>query len=1063
MDWPRTSDELRGLAGLLLTLVGGRRDTAPRYYNFVPKGETEAVKGWAPWRGRCIPDDYQLGEGERDTRRDGRRHLLKPLDLEAVSLHLAGRERLGVYPIDDSEQVQFLAADFDDHDGTLPPEAVWREVKNFWEVCDGQEFIAHIERSKSGTGYHVWLFFDAPIPAAKARAIGRYLMEEAGTIDENEDFSTFDRFFPNQPYLTGKGFGNLIGLPMCGGKNYADGLNAWVNPETGETIGDGPAYLQDVMARGRNPAVEVDKALDDWGITDRIEKREDMPEFKERDGDEKLGTLQELETVIQRCAFMQWATAPENQPDVPEPLWYAMISNGSRFDADERLHDASCNHGGYSHKECQDKIAHTRRGHPVGCAVIKKDGFAGCPGNGCQMPDGRTVNSPAGLAYWINRRPSVDSYDPIRMPNDSSPVPDPFDGDQPLPPPPEADGPTVDDEPDEKPWSEEIPLYDCSGMPWPYVGEGWDISNDGLRMPARPIKDAKGKVVGMAEGDRIALRPIWVHAITKDMFGTRGAVIKFFDYDWVLETAFIPLRRLSEAGGKLGMELRDQGMPLVAGKEKWVCRYLDDSANSCIRRALTANKLGWFDAQKKPVFVLPETIIGDAENGSVFFQTNNQQDTACISFSGTLNSWIDRVAKPCTGNPLLMFAALCSLAGPFLKLCRGESAGFHFYGATSGGKTTLLQVAASVWGDGTDPQEGADHTSIRKWHSTGNALEATAQMHNDMVLCLDEVGQVEPGELGNIIYMLSGGQPKGRSQIEGGLKKQVTWRLLFLSNGEMTVGQILAQAGQAEKGGQRHRLPDIPCDNPYGDGSGVVINSQGKPVKPFVDDLKAACGEVFGVAGPALTGWLIGRIEREGFFPFSGRLRDQLSDLENKLREGIDLPNDGGRVVRRMAIVCLAGFYAAKAGVTPWTMDEVYNAVVHVRNLWLKELGDEVSEEDRALAYFRAQLLHNLALFRNIEHEGEIKDAIGLRGKGHIMPYTHSMKQLAGPFDQNMILKALLRDELLWAESGRLARKSPRIKGRQDRPRVYAIKDRFLGEPDSTIDDPWEQIHEPGF
>ena len=1056
MNWPRTPEGMRDLAAQLLELVGGRRDAAPRYFDFIPPGQVAPVKGWSPWRGRRIETEYVLREGERDTVKDGRRYLLKPLDLEAIALHLRGRERLGVYPIDTDEQVKFLAADFDDHDGTLPPEAVWREVKNFWEVCDSQEFIAHIERSKSGTGYHVWLFFDVPVSAAKARAVGRYLMEEAGALDEHEDFSTFDRFFPNQPYLTGKGFGNLIGLPMCGEQNYLEGRNAWVNPETGDTIPDGAGYLGEILARGRNPVAEVDKALEDWGMADRIETRDAMPEHRERSGDEKLGTGEELETVIQRCAFMRWATTPENQPDVAEPLWYAMISNGARFDADERLHDASCHHGGYSHKECQGKISHTRRGSPVGCEVIRREGFSGCPRNGCEMPDGRIVKSPAGLAYWVNTRAVPDVSEPVRMPDDSEPASNAVESPMPTMPV-EADGQGED--PESLPWEKDIPLYPCSRMPWPYVEEGWDISTEGLRMPARPIKDSKGKVVGMAEGDRIALRPIWVHAITKDMFGSRGAVIKFFDYDWALETAFIPLRRLSEAGGKLGMELRDQGMPLVAGKEKWVCRYLDDSANNCMRRALTANKLGWFDAQKKPVFVLPETIIGDSHDGSVFFQTNNQQDTACIGFNGTLNQWVQRVAMPCSGNPLLMFATLCSLAGPFLKLCRGESAGFHFYGATSGGKTTLLQVAASVWGDGTDPQEGADHTSIRKWHSTGNALEATAQMHNDMVLCLDEVGQVDPGELGNIIYMLSGGQPKGRSQIEGGLKKQVTWRLLFLSNGEMTVGQILAQAGQAEKGGQRHRLPDIPCDNPYGDGSGVVINSHGKPVKPFVDDLKAACGEVFGVAGPALTGWLIGRIERDGFFPFVGKLREQLTTLEQKLREGIDLPNDGGRVVRRMAIICLAGFYAAQAGVTPWDTDEVFQAVVHVRNLWLKELGEEISEEDRALAYFRAQLLQNLAIFRNIEHEGEIKDAIGLRGKGHIMPYTHAMKQLAGPFDQNMILKALLRDELLWAESGRLARKCPRIKGRTDRPRVYAVKDSFLGEPEGMLDDPWENVH----
>ncbi|WP_257288533.1 DUF927 domain-containing protein, partial [Endozoicomonas sp. SESOKO2] len=473
--------------------------------------------------------------------------------------------------------------------------------------------------------------------------------------------------------------------------------------------------------------------------------------------------------------FMQWAMTPENQPDVAEPLWFAMLSNGARFDADEKLHEGSQQHGKYSYAECQQKIDHVRRNSPVGCNVIQREGFEHCPPGGCKRPNGDTVKSPAGLSSWLNKRlpvPPIEAYEDQTIATSEKPSSIPAPGEE--------------DEQAPSPWQKDIPLYECTGQPWPYVDGGWDVSNDGLRLPARPIKNNKGEIVGMSDGDLIALRPIWVHAITKDSFNSRGAVIKFFDYDWQLETAFIPLKILSESGGKFGMLIREQGMPMVAGKEKWVCRYLDDSAVNCSKRALTANKLGWFDAQKKPVFVLPKSIIGGNEIDSVFFQTNHMQDTSCLSVGGTLQDWQKRVADPCKGNPLLMFAAMSALAGPLLKLCRGESAGFHFYGATSGGKTTLLQVAASVWGDGTDPQEGADHTSIRKWHSTGNALEATAQMHNDMTLCLDEVGQVEPGDLGNIIYMLSGGQPKGRSQIEGGLKKQVTWRLLFLSNGELT-------------------------------------------------------------------------------------------------------------------------------------------------------------------------------------------------------------------------------------------------------------------------------------
>ena len=1072
MSWPRTPDGLRDLAGQLLELVGGRRDMVPHYYQFTPQGETEEIKGWAPWRGQEIDADYQLQEGEKDTIHKEKRMLLRPLNTDNVSLHLRGRKRLGVYPISLDETVRFLAADFDDHEGKLPPETVWAEVKNFWEICVGQELAAHIERSKSGTGYHVWIFFDGQVPAVKARAMGRYLLEEAGALSEDEDFDIFDRFFPSQSYLTdkkgnpiGKGIGNLIGLPMCGEANYGEGLNAWVDPDSGETIADGPAYVLDILERGRVPVAEVDVALDDWGITD-LEERAEKVEYRERSGDEELGTEKEFDEVFKRCQFMQYAMDPDHQADIKEPLWFAMLSNGARFDVDDKLHKGSMHHSGYSSRACQHKIDYVRGKAPIGCQVIQRDGFAHCPAGGCQRPTGETVKSPAGLSSWVKSgkskrppTPPVEAYEeqPVKMVGKAATAtqkteqPKQAEGEQ-LP------AETSEEEKPEQEWPDDLHIYECSGLPWPIPDGGWEVESDGVWEPSKPVKDGKGQIVNWIKGAQVAKRSIWVDAITRDQFGNRGGVLKFLDYDEQIQTVHIPLRRLSEAGGKLGMDLRDQGMPLIAGKEKNLCRYLDESADICMRRAMTANKLGWFDGQKKPVFVMPESIIGGGDKNAVIFQTNHMLDTNCISSDGSLQEWKDRVAAPCKGNPLLMFAALCSLAGPFLKLCRGESAGFHFYGATSGGKTTLLQVAASVWGDGTDPQEGADHTSIRKWHSTGNALEATAQLHNDMALCLDEVGQVDPSELGNIIYMLSGGQPKGRSTVDGGLKQQLTWRLLFLSNGEMTVGQILAQAGQAEKGGQRHRLPDIPCDNPNGDGSGVVLNTNGEPVKAFVDDIKEACGETYGHAGPVLVAWLIAQIEQHGFHQFVGNLREETKTLEQHFRSGVDLPNDGGRVVKRMAIIALAGMYAGQAGITPWSESEINQTIFHVRNLWLKELGEERSEEDRALAYFRSQLLKKLALFRSIHNEGEIRDGIGVRGNDYIMPFTDSMIDLSGTFDQNMILKELKKKGLLKHQKDRLSTKSPVLKGQKLRPNVYAISERFLGElhNGSMLDEVWD-------
>lgn len=73
-----------------------------------------------------------------------------------------------------------------------------------------------IERSRSGNGAHVWIFFEAPLPASKARRLGNAILTEAMTRNGQMSFNSYDRFFPNQDYLPEGGFGNLVALPLQG-------------------------------------------------------------------------------------------------------------------------------------------------------------------------------------------------------------------------------------------------------------------------------------------------------------------------------------------------------------------------------------------------------------------------------------------------------------------------------------------------------------------------------------------------------------------------------------------------------------------------------------------------------------------------------------------------------------------------------------------------------------------------------------------------------------------------------------------------------------------------------
>lgn len=1036
--WPATPEEYLSLARALADLIGGRADVAARYFDF--KDGERVVKGWAPWKGRRVAADYKPLPGEtvlpfKDYKTGQLEHrLLHPLSPANLVEHLRGKERLGVYVLDAAARCKFLAADFDDHHGSLDPAAVWAEVSRFVQTCTAHEWHAAVERSKSGKGYHVWIFFDAPVEAAKARAIGRWLFEESQAMREGEDFSTFDRFFPAQASVppVGRGFGNLIGLPLCGQKEYAAGKTAWLN-EQGGLIIDPVTWLQQLR---RHPAARVDEFIAEWKLSC------DEPEAyagPARDPNAKLGTAEEFEAMCSRCKFIPWVTDPAMWPaDWPgqgtsEPIWFAWLSNLARFDpGDEYAHTANRWHPKYSAFDTDFKLQHARASSgPHTCAHIQREGFKHCPKGGCKLPNGQPTKAPAGLAVWArsNVREFPKSRDrTVKIESPSKPsAPPPID--------------TGDVE--HLPWSSTVPIYPETKLPWPAPVGGFQITLEGVQDHSNAC---------------ICARPLWVEALTQNNIGQRGLVIRFFDVYWKLFKYAIPVERLSEQGGVLAKELNAPGAMIIPGKEKWVSRYLMLQQLSCRKLIRAAGRLGWFDAADSPaIFVLPSQVLGKAPEEIVYQPDVPMPVAETLHGRGKLKDWQEHIANPCLGNPVLMFSIMLGLAGPLLKFCQVETGGFHLYGVTTAGKTTAAQLAASVWGCAADPQEGPEVTSLRKWYTTGNALESLAEVHNDMLLTLDEISEVDPQALGQIIYQLAGGLSKGRANAGGGLRGMRAWRLLFLSTGEKSVRQMLALAGQTQKGGQRVRLPDIPVDNDDDGRRAIVLDAGKKTPKEFIQDLKAACARYYGLAGPTFAAYLIAQAEQIGVANLGDQLREDLRSLEMILSQDVadKLPPEGQRVIRRFALVAVAGLRAGTeagmAGILRWDMTQILLAIRHVRDRWLSDQGAEHSETERGLAHLRNQLMRHGDRFRWIDGTGSgrspARDLLGYRVQDFYLLTDEGLRELCGEHDMRAVLRALKMGDYLWHDAGRLTRKSPKIEEfGHTRPNLYWVKVAFLGE-----------------
>jgi len=195
---------------LFRTLFRGREDVYPRRFESKKTGKS----GYQPvcrneWlRGVCGKPRIRCGNCEN------RKFL--PLTDEIIRNHLLGydpKEKtrrdfiIGVYPLLPDETCWFIAADFD--------QSAWMEdVSHFLNTCKSFSIPAVVERSRSGNGGHVWVFFSEPVSAILARKMFSFVLTETMEQRPEIGLQSYDRLFPNQDTMPKGGFGNLIALPL---------------------------------------------------------------------------------------------------------------------------------------------------------------------------------------------------------------------------------------------------------------------------------------------------------------------------------------------------------------------------------------------------------------------------------------------------------------------------------------------------------------------------------------------------------------------------------------------------------------------------------------------------------------------------------------------------------------------------------------------------------------------------------------------------------------------------------------------------------------------------------
>ncbi len=418
-----------------------------------------------------------------------------------------------------------------------------------------------------------------------------------------------------------------------------------------------------------------------------------------------------------------------------------------------------------------------------------------------------------------------------------------------------------------------------------------------------------------------------------DVSEEHGRLLEFDDIDGFRHRWSMPMELLAGDGTAYREQLLSLGLRIAPGsKARQLLNFYIQSSNPKAR-ARCVSRTGWH----KTSFVLPDETIGSDEtiSGSgkerIILQTTSLNSSDYL-IAGTLDEWKEKVASLCKGNSRLVFSVSVAFAAPLLNLLGIESGGFHFRGASSTGKTTALYVGASVWG-------GKEY--VQRWRATTNGIEALAASHNDALLCLDELSQVDSNMAGEIAYMLANGTGKARADRRGNSRKVASWKVLFLSTGEISLSDHMVEAGKRAKAGQEVRMVDIPAVT---DGYGLFEYLHGYPNgAAFSQALIQASNAFHGTSARAFLKCLIEDLEAN------------VSTIKNAMdlfMKALVSDGDDGqvyRVARRFALVGAAGELATSFGITGWDKGDALLSAEACFIDWLEGRGGTGSQEEQAI------------------------------------------------------------------------------------------------------------------
>lgn len=408
-------------------------------------------------------------------------------------------------------------------------------------------------------------------------------------------------------------------------------------------------------------------------------------------------------------------------------------------------------------------------------------------------------------------------------------------------------------------------------------------------------------------------------------------VIRFYDKDNTPHTLLIPYEHFMGEAQEALKIIANHGLmpPRQSQKKNVFISYIQDYPIE--KRFRSVERTGWYGNS----FVTTNRTYGNGTDEELLFHSDMKDP---YSILGSFEGWqeLSRLVEP---HSLAVLAFSCAFSGQLVTPLAIESGGFHIYGTSTDGKSTITKASCSIWGKPKDVS--------KSWRTTDNALENDAELRNDSFLNLDELRQATAKDVNNIIYMLTGEKGKARGSKSGKNQDTKQFSLMYTSTGEIALEDHLRRGGIELDAGLLLRFAHLPSDAGKGYGVFECINygSNSSDVGNRINELAS---KNHGHAGIKWLEYLTS--DKNAVMQKAQELLDRFIEQHTQTKNG-----QANRVLRRFALVAVAGELATLAGITGWQQGRAFEAVAQCFNTWLSSLGNgENMEETKILEHIKA-------------------------------------------------------------------------------------------------------------